>query len=154
MSKEPFEILKVYTIKTKYQNTTYCEYSCREGHIMHTPLYQFSKRWYCSGCSSKYRKLPEYNIVDGMKQRCSNPKNCRYEKYGGRGITVCDRWSEYGYLGVKNFIEDMGNKPKGFTLDRIDVNGNYEPSNCRWADPKMQSFNKNLFVTNTSGYTG
>lgn len=76
--------------------------------------------------------------------RCNNPNNSKYPYYGARGITVCDRWSLF-----ENFYEDMGNRPsEDHSLDRIDVNGNYEPSNCRWATKFEQAQNKrnNVYV--------
>ena len=73
-----------------------------------------------------------------MKQRCAD-KNCAaYKNYGGRGIKVCDRWLE----SFENFVEDMGEKPFEYTLDRVDVNGGYSPDNCRWASRKTQMENK------------
>lgn len=75
-----------------------------------------------------------HNTWVGMLQRCRYPKNKQYAAYGGRGITVCDRW-----LSFENFLADMGERPEGLTLDRKDTNGNYEPSNCRWADRTTQS---------------
>lgn len=73
-----------------------------------------------------------------MKARCSNPNETGYENYGGRGITVCDRWLE----SFKNFLEDMGEKPKGLSIEREDNNGNYEPGNCSWGTPQRQSRNR------------
>ena len=78
-----------------------------------------------------------YNTWSSMKQRCFNPNNTDYKYYGGRGITVCERWMEF-----ENFLEDMGERPEEMSIDRIDVDGNYEPSNCRWATPKEQSINR------------
>lgn len=74
----------------------------------------------------------------GMKQRCCNPNSDQYHYYGARGVTVCDRWIN----SFENFLEDMGERPEGLTLDRIDSNGNYEPGNCRWADYYIQNNNK------------
>jgi hypothetical protein len=80
----------------------------------------------------------EYNMWKDMVARCTNEKNRRYGDYGGRGIGVCDRWLN----SVENFYTDMGDKPTGMSLDRIDNNGDYTPDNCRWATTKEQNRNK------------
>ena len=83
----------------------------------------------------------EYKTWDGMRQRCLQPSCPLYKNYGGRGIKICDRWQ--GAHGFANFIEDMGPKPGSkYSIDRIDVNGDYEPSNCRWATYAQQACNK------------
>ena len=78
-----------------------------------------------------------YHSWEQMKQRCLNPKATRYPTYGAVGVTVCDRWLEF-----INFLQDMGERPEGKTLDRINPFGNYEPSNCRWATYKEQVHNQ------------
>lgn len=72
-----------------------------------------------------------------MLQRCKTPSHRVFKYYGGRGITVCDRW-----LVFENFLADMGERPPGMTLDRERSNGNYEPGNCRWATRKQQLINR------------
>jgi hypothetical protein len=100
------------------------------------------------GCILKERKnrlrhassfTSEYRSYYGMKGRCGNPNHYEYKRYGGRGIKVCDRWLE----SYENFINDIGPKPSPkHSLDRIDVDGNYEPGNVRWATPKEQRINQ------------
>ncbi len=73
-----------------------------------------------------------------MKERCLNPKSKSYKDYGGRGITICKRWLDT----FENFYEDMGEKPRRLTLNRIDNDGDYEPDNCKWSSAKEQANNK------------
>lgn len=82
-----------------------------------------------------------YRIWKGIRDRCNRKTNPKYKDYGGRGIKVCDRWC--GAHGAKHFLEDMGERPSPeYSIDRIDVNGDYEPNNCRWVDKWTQARNK------------
>lgn len=117
-----------YTIKNQESLTRGQSYSC--GCLYH------------KGKHHK-RNTRLYTIWDSMKQRCGNPNNSHFYNYGGRGITVCDEWnnSKDGFENFYNWSIKNGYKDS-LTLDRIDVNGNYEPRNCRWITNHEQQFNK------------
>ena len=83
---------------------------------------------------------PLYNTYQGIRKRCLQKGDKDYHRYGGRGVKICERWS--GVDGFFNFIEDMGERPVAYTLDRINSDGDYSPENCRWADINTQGLNK------------
>jgi hypothetical protein len=93
------------------------------------------------------RENKHFANYQAMLRRCYNPKDMGYKNYGGRGITVCQAWRE----SFDQFMQDMGECPEGWTIDRIDPNGNYEPSNCRWADSLTQNRNRRNSVYLTVG---
>lgn len=105
---------------------------------------QFSAK---HGESTRLRSTPEYQSWESMIARCCNPNNSGFEDYGGRGITVCARWrfGENGASGFSCFLADMGRRPSpGHSLDRRENDGNYDPSNCRWATRQEQQRNRRI----------
>ncbi|MDV7992084.1 hypothetical protein [Rhodococcus sp. IEGM 1374] len=91
---------------------------------------------------------PVYRIWAAMRARCTNSNHPSFKDYGARGIKVCDRWDDF-----RNFKLDMGERPDGFSIERKNFNGNYEPSNCVWASNMVQSLNKR-FPPNRTGFRG
>lgn len=133
----------------------YCQCDCGNVSVV-TKSNLVSGHTTSCGCYHKERKLAAstrhgkshtkvHNAWNAMLDRCTNANYEGYPLYGGRGIAVCERWRVF-----ENFFADMGEPPSPqHSLDRIDVNGNYEPSNCRWATAKEQSRNRrsNVIVT-------
>lgn len=108
----------------------------------------FSRDLASSRASHGKSKSPTYTIWRAMKGRCLNNAHSAYRNYGGRGITVCPQWQQ----SFEQFLIDMGEVPEGLTIERIDVNGNYEPSNCRWATRLEQA--RNMRAKTSTGISG
>lgn len=134
--------------------TVSCLNCGKEQEVAYSTYYESNRtgRKYCRFCGRAKTRVvhgesmtrsPEYTSWRDMRSRCKDSYNESYSHYGGRGIKVCDRWNSNDGTGYKNFLEDMGRKPgRGYTLDRINPDGDYCPENCRWASPKEQAMNK------------
>jgi len=135
-----------------------CSCACGNTHIVRGSSLTVGAIRSC-GCYNRERRIERATIHGGngtpahkswrhMRDRCFNPKAKQYAYYGGRGIGVCTEWDNFAV-----FLADMGEPKEGETLDRIDPNGDYKPSNCRWASRTVQSRNQRP-RTNLSGHTG
>lgn len=122
----------------------------RNGSTVSCGCYNYEKE--SAAKTHGYSRTKLGNVFEGMKQRCNNPKNKNYEKYGGRGIKICTEWlndpKKFFDWAIKNGYKE------GLSIDRIDVNGNYEPDNCRWADNETQCLNQRLRKDNKTGHKG
>ena len=124
---------KVDDCEREFYAKGYCEKHLRNFNLNGNPV---SRRESTKTIFHTNKK--EYFIWAGMKNRCTNVKNKDYKYYGAKGVKVCDRWMESSY----EFFKDMGKCEEGLTIDRIDTEGNYEPSNCRWVSMEVQNRNK------------
>ena len=103
----------------------------------------------CGKCGVRNTGSAAYKSWEAMRQRCLNPNSTHYEYYGGRGITIDESWGSF-----EVFYADMGERPEGYTLERIDCNLGYSKENCKWDTRSNQSYNTRMQVNNTSGKTG
>jgi hypothetical protein len=105
------------------------------------------KLFFVHGHTLNHKHSPTHNSWRAMKSRCNNEKDSDFNNYGGRGITVCPEWD--GEHGFENFLKDMGNRPEGLSLERIDMNNGYCKENCKWATPLEQANNtrRNHLIT-------
>lgn len=146
-------ILKEYALKDKH-GALYHECKCDCGNIKYVrPDYLTKgKSKGCYSCNKRgtrhgYAKTSTYKIWQGMLGRCYNSNNANFYLYGERGIKVCERWHEF-----ENFLADIGERPEGKTLDRINPDGDYSPHNCRWATMEENLANRRISKKHSSKY--
>lgn len=143
-------VIHLHHVNDNYQKWWECKCDCGKSVVVYQGGLKCGDNQSC-GCFKKENnaklmrirstthgmaRTQEYQSWSGMWNRCTNPKYVLFHRYGGRGIRVCERWEKF-----ENFFQDMGTKPKGMSLGRIDNDGNYEPCNCRWETPTQQCNN-------------
>lgn len=119
----------------RYLAKGYCQKHYLRVHRHRTPFISNGRR---TPEKHSMTGTPEYRVWIAMKQRCNDKNASNYHKYGGKGIKVCDRWND-SFIA---FYSDMGKRPDGHSIDRIDGSRGYEPGNCRWADIYTQNRNR------------
>lgn len=159
-----FNMLKILRFDSKIGKYFYylCECDCGNKKVIIGNKVKYGETKSC-GCLSfkhnlkhgnakrsfKNKATRTYTSWSAIKSRCLNKNNEAYHHYGGRGITMCKRWDKF-----ENFLLDMGKCPDGLSIDRINTNGNYKPSNCRWATRKQQSVNRRGKIKGSSKFKG
>lgn len=133
------------TVLKRIRKTSYlCRCDCGGTEEFYKSYLLGSRVTRCKACRTPHHGMigtRVYNTWRAMLNRCRNRTNKDWEYYGGRGITVCERWAAF-----PAFYEDMGDPPEGHTLDRVGVDGNYEPGNCKWATYAEQNANRRCSV--------
>lgn len=129
-------------IKNGFKYFYLCKCECGNISIVprHHLVYGHTQSCGCVNFTHGLTHTRLFNIFNGMKQRCYNPKNYKYKNYGGRGITICQEWQE-DFINFYNWAIN-NNYADNLSIDRINVNGNYEPNNCRWVNMKTQQNNR------------
>lgn len=138
-----WKVLNLFKKNNKHHFVVECECGKQFTATSYHVVNGFTKS--CKHCAPKkhgYYNTPTNRSWSGARNRCNNPNNKDYAHYGARGIKMCERWNSFD-----NFLSDMGEKPKGLSLDRINNEGNYEPGNCRWATYSQQNSNQRKRLT-------
>lgn len=148
----------LYKTKNSIEKKRFAIFECNncKAHFKFNALsVKYNKRKYCQSCSHKthgHTNTRIYLIWKSMKRRCNDENHTAFKSYGGRGISICNEWNS-NFISFYNWSIKNGYKNE-LTIDRIENDGNYEPSNCRWVDRHMQQANRRISNKNTSGYIG